>query len=171
MDDIAENARASKVTLYKYFVDKDTLYFQVSKQIFARYTMQLEYVLASDKDLISKFYDYLGIISEFIDSGQFELCRELARYNSEIETEYALYRQTYRRSMLALIDEGIANGLVRRDLDRDMYFYYIDMGILYYQQNSEYRSKMLNDGDFQRRFVSFHIGNIFTDDARTRLSL
>ena len=34
MDDIAENSHVSKVTIYKYFVDKDSLYFEVSKHIF-----------------------------------------------------------------------------------------------------------------------------------------
>jgi AcrR family transcriptional regulator len=171
MDDIAENAGGSKVTVYKYFVDKDTLYSRVSERIFAHYVLQLEQLLASDDALIAKLNRYIAIVSEFIDSGQFDLCGELARYNSDSEAGYALYVQAYRRAMSALIDEGIADGLVRKDLDKEMCFYYIDMGLLYYQQNQEYRARMLNDGDFQHKFVSFHIGNIFTADARTRLGL
>ena len=34
MDDIAEYAKSSKVTVYKYFVDKDTLYSQ-SRQAYS----------------------------------------------------------------------------------------------------------------------------------------
>jgi AcrR family transcriptional regulator len=163
MDDIAENSKVSKVTIYKYFVDKDTLYFEISKHIFSNYIEQLKSTISSDDVLIKKLYAFLDIISDFTNSGKFALCKELAKYNNTIETEYAMYLKTYKRSMLTLIDEGIENGLIKKNLDRDKIFFYIDMGVVYYQQSSEYRNKMLGDMDFQRQFMLFYINNIFTD--------
>lgn len=165
MDDIAENSKASKVTIYKYFVDKDTLYYNVSKHIISDYINKLESVIGSDEALIKKLYVFLDIISDFTNSGKFELCKELTEYNNAIETEYDLYLQTYKNSMFTLIDEGIEAGLIKSDLDRDMIFNYIDMGVLYYQQNTEYRNRMLSDGAFQQQFMLFYISNIFTDGA------
>ena len=166
MDDIAENSNSSKVTIYKYFVDKDSLYFEVGKHIFSSYTKQLESTVACDEPLIKKFYVFLDIISDFTNSGKFELCRELIKYNSAVENEYDLYLQTYRRALLTLIDEGIKNGLIKETLDRDMVFHYIDMGVVYYQQSPSYRSKMLSDSDFKDKFMRFYVDGIFIDGTK-----
>lgn len=166
MDDIAENSKTSKVTIYKYFVDKDTLYFEISKHIFSEYIEQLKSTVASGEILVKKLYGFLDIISDFTNSGKFELCRELAAYNNAVETEYELYLQTYRHAILTLIDKGIESGLIKSELDKDMIFHYIDMGVVYYQQSSEYRNKMLDDSGFQKQFMLFYISNIFADGAK-----
>ena len=36
-----------------------------------------------------------------------------------------------------------------------MIFHFIDMGVAYYQQNREYRNKMLGDSSFRERFMAF----------------
>lgn len=166
MDDIAENSKSSKVTVYKYFVDKDTLYFDVGKHIFSDYIERLKSAVSSSEALVKKLYEFLDVISDFTNSKKFELCGELAAYNNAVETQYEQYLQTYKHSILALIDEGIESGLLKSNLDRDMIFHYIDMGVVYYQQSSEYRNKMLGDRGFQKQFMLFYISNIFADGAQ-----
>ena len=82
MDDIAEHSKVSKVTIYKYFTDKDTFYFEISRSAFAYYTEKLKSILASGDALIKRLYDCLGAISDFTNSGKFDLCKELASYKS-----------------------------------------------------------------------------------------
>lgn len=163
MDDIAEHSGASKVTIYKYFTDKDTLYLEAGRHILSAYMERLEAVLSSGEPLVRKLCDYLDAVSDFTDSGKYELCLELTRYNHELESEQKLYLRTYKQTMLALIDEGLARGLLKNTLDRDSIFYYIDMGVVYYQRNPEYRGKMRGDAGFRQHFMQFIIGNIFTD--------
>ncbi len=163
MDDIAENSKVSKVTIYKYFKDKDSLYLEVSRHIYSYYFEKLRGTVASEDTLIEKLYKFMDIVCDFTDTGKFELCRDLAEYDDAIEDEYERYLQTYRRSMLTLIDEGIKNDLIKKNLDRNMIFHYIDMGVNYYQQNPEYRNRMISDGEFQKQFMLFYIGNIFVD--------
>lgn len=163
MDDIAENARASKVTLYKYFVDKDTLYYEVGSRICADYSQRLNDVVRSGTALVKKLYAFLDVIGDFADSGKFALCEELAAYNSAVNDAHEAYLQTYRDSILALLDDGVQTGLIKDGLDREMMFHYIDMGVVYYRQNAEYRNKMLADGRFRRDFLLFYISNIFID--------
>jgi AcrR family transcriptional regulator len=166
MDDIAEYSKASKVTIYKYFIDKDTLFLEAGKYIFSDYIGRLGSIMASGDTLVQKLYRFLDVISDFSESGKLGLCRELARYNTKIETEYERYLQIYRQSILALIDEGIESGLIKGNLGKDMIYYYIDMGVVYYQQSAEYRNKMLGDSGFQKQFMLFYISNIFTDGAQ-----
>ena len=166
MDNIAENANVSKVTIYKYFLDKDTLYLEIGKHIFSNYSHKLNNIIIANDSLTKKLYNYMSVISDFIDNGQFGLCLELAKYNQDIETEYKLYLQTYKASMFALINSGMNDGLFKRNLDMDMIFHYIDMGIVYYQQSPEYRYKILNDVEFKQQFLLFHISNIFIDGEK-----
>ncbi len=166
MDDIAEYSKASKVTIYKYFVDKDTLFFEVGKYIFAAYISRLGSIMTSGETLVYRLYRFLDLISDFSESGKLELCRELKKYNNAVEREYERYLQTYRQSIMALIDEGIKSGLIKKDLGKDMIYYYIDMGVVYYQQSAEYRNKMREDSNFQKQFMLFYISNIFVDGAQ-----
>lgn len=163
MDDIAESSNVSKVTIYKYFTDKDTLYREIGERIFSQYMLELERIVSSDTALVGKLYDFLNVICDFTNSGHLALCGELAKYNAAVEAEYERYLQTYRRSLTALIDEGMREGLVKRNLERDMVFHYIDMGVAYYQQNSEYRERMLRDNRFQRGYMLFYMSHIFVD--------
>lgn len=166
MDEIAENSNVSKVTIYKYFVDKDTLYFEVGKHIFLHYIVKLENIITSSNVLIKKLYDFIAVISDFTNSGEFDLCKELTKYNNDIEVEYEQYLQIYKSSLLTLIDKGIENGLIKNNLDRKLIFHYIDMGVVYYQQSTEYRNKMLGDSSFQQQYMQFFINNIFADGAK-----
>ncbi|MEM5770940.1 MAG: TetR/AcrR family transcriptional regulator [Bacillota bacterium] len=166
MDDIAGYANASKGTIYKYFKDKDSLYFEIGKHIFTNYTEQLESVVSSGDALIQKLYAFMDRISDFINSGKYDLCEALIQYNYALDTVHNRYMQTYRDTMLSLIDEGTEKGLLKCDLSRELIFHYIDMGIVYYRQNPSYREKMLRENDFQKRFMLFFISNIFVDGAK-----
>ena len=54
---------------------------------------------------------------------------------------------------------------MKAGLDREMIFHYVDMGVLYYQQNAQYRTKLRGDSAFQKRFMRFFIGGIFADSG------
>lgn len=166
MDEIAENSNVSKVTIYKYFIDKDTLYYEISKHIFSQYIVKLENIITSDEFLINKLYNFLAVLSDFTNNGEFDLCKELTKYNNDIEALHEQYMQIYKSSLLMLIDRGIENGLIKDNLSRNLIYYYIDMGIVYYQQSTEYRNKMLGDSSFQQQYMLFFINNIFVDGAK-----
>ena len=165
MDEIAGAAKASKVTVYKYFADKDTLYLHVGRAIAAEYAAQLRAVTASREPLVAKLRAAVDSIAAFSDSGNYALCGELAAYNHAVETELAAYGQACRDTLYTLIDAGLSAGCMKPGLDRDTLYHYIDMGVVYYRQNAEYRAKLNNDPAFQARYMRFFIGNIFADGA------
>jgi AcrR family transcriptional regulator len=163
MDDIAEQADVSKVTIYKYFADKESLYLEVGRRIYARYAEMLASILASGEPLIKKLYSFLDVISDFSDSGNFKLGSELTKYNMEADGVYDRYLQTYQNSLLTLIDDGLGSGLIKGELDRMMVFHYIDMGVSYYQQCESYRDRMRIDLNFRERFLLFYVRAIFNN--------
>jgi AcrR family transcriptional regulator len=169
MDALAEISVVSKVTIYKYFKDKDALFSEINNRILSGYTLDLERIAGSGDILIKRMLGFLDVISDFVNSGRFDLCRELARYDPRIEDGHELYKKAYRRAMLALIDEGLQSGLIKKEMDSDMVFYYIDMGVAYYQQSSDYRNRMSRDEKFKQHFMLFYVSNIFVDGEKLLL--
>ena len=165
MDEIAEAASASKVTVYKYFTDKDTLYLHTGRYLLADAAARLRSAVQGQGSLQQRLAAVLDAIVAYTDSGNFALCRELAACQPAMDKELAAYQQAYRDVLLTLIDEGVAAGIIQSGLDREMLFSYIDMGVQYYQHNEAYRLKMRGDQAFRDRYMLFFIGNIFLDGA------
>lgn len=163
MDEIADNAGVSKVTIYKYFTDKDTLYLEAGRRVMSGSVLKMGRITASGDALEKKLCDFLECVSDFAVSGRYGLCRELARCHAGVEEEFRLYRQAYRRALYTLIDSGLSGGFIKSGVDRDMAFHYIDMGVAYFQTCEEYRGRMLHDTGFRQRFMLFYVGTLFTD--------
>lgn len=163
MDDIAEQAMVSKVTVYKYFSDKDTLYYEVGKHILSYQISKMNEMIGSEDILIKRLYYFIDVLSDFMDTGYFDLCSELIKFNDRLSHDYESYLNSRKETLLHLIDEGIQSGLMKQNLDRQLIFHYINMGIFYYQQNAEYRNKIHKDSEFQKAFMMFQISNIFAD--------
>ncbi|MBS7526393.1 TetR/AcrR family transcriptional regulator [Fusibacter paucivorans] len=163
MDDIAESANVSKMTIYKYYSDKDTLYLEVGSYLLASYSKQLMSISGSEAPLNEKMAQMITVVSAFAGSGDYALCQELVRYNDALQAPFDQYREAYERELYALIDAGVAEGKIRADIERQMIFYYIDMGIVYYQHNEHYRNHLNDDAAFQNQFMTFLMGNIFIE--------
>ncbi len=163
MDEIAEKAKASKVTVYKYFSDKDTLYYEVGKYLLANHIAKLKNITETKNSLIEQFYSFIDVLTAFTNMGYFKLCKELTTYNIKLLEEYNDYLNFYKEILLKLIDMGIEQKLIKPNLDRLIIFYYLDMGISYYQENSDYRKNMNENKNIQNELMRFHVSNIFLD--------
>lgn len=163
MDEIAEYANVSKVTIYKYFGDKNSLYLSVGSSILDHYIKALNSIVSNENELNQRILSYIDILADFTNSGKLSLCFELSKYNDRIEIEYAAYLKNYKNVLVRLIKEGKKENKIREDIDNNSIFYYIDMSVSYYQQNLEYRKKMQKNIKFQKEFMKFYVSNIFID--------
>ncbi len=161
MDKIAENANVSKMTIYKYFGDRDSFLVSISRFIYAEYLTKLTDAVRNGIPLKNRMFTFLDILSEFSDSGKYKLSRDLEKLNLEIEDEYISYKKNYKKLLLELISSGKNDGIIKPDLDDEYIYHYIDMGVEYYQNNTEYKNKIQNDPKFRTGFFDFIIRNVF----------
>ena len=161
MDDIANAANASKVTVYKYFTDKDTLCRKVFEHISNSYLQALDSPCDADFPLSDRMIQTTLQAAGFISSGQRALCEELAGTSSNIAQGYSMLLQRQTQLIYQLIREGRQQCFIQASLDDDVVFHYIDMGLCYYQTNLDYRHKMEYDADFCERFMAFVWRNVF----------
>ncbi|MHB1315759.1 MAG: TetR/AcrR family transcriptional regulator [Christensenellales bacterium] len=162
MDDIAENAKVSKVTIYKYFTDKESLSLSVGRKVLSQYKAELNSIIDSSQPIADKLIHFLDVVRDFTSGDKLYMCGELSKYNEDVKFEYDSYMKTYKETIMSLIEEGKRDRLIRSDIDNETAYYYIDMGLVYYQYNKEYRQKMISDLHFRNSFFSFILGSIFS---------
>lgn len=161
MDEIAQTANVSKVTIYKYYGDKDAFYHEVGKSLLNEYIQKISYHMTESIDLKHKIKSVMDTLTDFITSHKLTLCQELILFNNKLQTDYDNYAGKYREIIISLISDGKQNMQIRNDIDNEYLFRYIDMGISYFQNNIEYRNKMLSDDHFKDDFLAFLLSNIF----------
>lgn len=165
MDDIAQRANVSKVTIYKYFGDKESLYLEVGKSIFEKYMSILHRQVNTDESIDNKLHNVINTLTDFVVKNHLTLCKDLSRLNDSLEEEYAYFNAEYKLLITQLIDEGKNIGRIKNNINSNIAFYYVDMGISYFQNNIDYRERMLNDTAFQNEFMTFILSNIFIKDG------
>ena len=163
MDEIAERANVSKVTIYKYFGDKDALYFEAGKSILTYYANRLTGVATTEEPIEARLKTVMDVLTDFIASGKLSLSKVLSKFNPDLEERYDAFKCKYKHVLLSLIDEGKQSGIIRNDIKSDYLYHYIDMGICYFQNDDGYREKMINDQRFKEEFMHYVLQNIFID--------
>lgn len=163
MDEVAAFAGVSKMTIYKYFSDKTTLFDKAGKAVMARSMAELSDTVHNDKSLVERMTAFLAVSTDFVNSGSFRLCEALQATSPQVKSAFSAYTKETGDLLMALIDEGIKEQCFLPELDKQMIFDYINMGILYYQRNGTYRERMKGDKDYQSRMMTFLVGHIFLD--------
>lgn len=164
MDKIAISGKTSKATIYKYFTDKETLYYEMVKYLLEDTSSLLQKVQLKHCHLIVKIKEFIEIVSQFTDSGYYGLCISIEMGNVEVKKIFKLYQETYQTTLKTLIRQGFEQELIKPELSEEMVLSYIDMGIQYYQINDLYRYRMNHDHQFQNSFMQFLLGNIFINE-------
>ena len=166
MDDIAKSANVSKVTIYKYFGDKDSLYLAVGISIFNYYISLLKLQSEQSLPIDSKLEKVLDTLTELIASNKLMLCKELSRLNDSLYSEYENFYTEYKNIIIKLLDEGKSFGKIKNKINNEIGFHYIDMGLSYFENNLDYRHRILNDSVFQQEYINFVLSNIFVKEGK-----
>ena len=135
LDEVAETAGVGKGTIYRYFVDKDDLFFQAATSGFDELCELLKRTVPSDKSFTEKLLNGCKQITRF-----FAARRQLLQM-MQTEANLAYWRKGKnrqcwldKRKMLvnALADifcDGIAEGTVRTDISAEVMATYL-LGLL-----------------------------------------
>lgn len=165
MEEIAEFCGASKVTVYKYFADKSTIFSSVCEWLTNRCIKQLQEQTEQDADPATRMAGFTQVYSEFLGNGQQSLCIELSLSSSRAESNYAAFEKAVCEMILALIRDGKRAQLIDSALEDEIMYHYIDMGFNYYQNNTNYRERMQCDPRFRNTFLLFLWRNIFVGET------
>jgi AcrR family transcriptional regulator len=165
MDDIANLSNVSKMTVYKYFSDKESLYKYVGEDLLDRCRKNLEEHVNIDIDIVQKMIKYTSILITFITEDNLSLCINLGRLNEEVKRGLEQFNKRTRETIIDIIKEGKSRKLIYEDVSDDCIYHYIDMGFSYFQNNLEYREKIMSNPVFRQEFMLFIWKNVFIDHS------
>jgi AcrR family transcriptional regulator len=165
MDDVANLSNVSKMTIYNYFGDKETLYQYVGESLLDRCHHDLSQQFKSEINLVDKMVRCTSILSNFIAEDNLSLCIRLGDLNDEVKSHLLHFNESTRTIIFDLIREGKSRQLIFTDISDECLYHYIDMGLNYFQHNPEYRQKIMSDPAFRQEFLSFIWENIFIDSS------
>jgi len=161
MDELAEKANVSKVTIYKYFGNKENIYYETGAWIMEEYLKKLSDIAKFPTSVEASMKAVITVMSDFIVSDKLGLCFELADLNEKLSGKLEKFNHEYRQLILKLIEEGKAKRIIKSSIDSNYIFSYIDMGISYFRHNAEYREAMLTDEAFKQGYMAFMLSHIF----------
>lgn len=120
MDDLARELGMSKKTLYEFFPAKLDLLRATTRQRNAECVRELDSIAAGSADFFDrarKTFDYVArMYARLTPAYLTDLRRNAPAVWAEIQ---AFRRDRVRRHMLGLLDQGVAQGVLRKDLDRE----------------------------------------------------
>jgi AcrR family transcriptional regulator len=163
MDDIAARANVSKMTVYKYFLNKESLYETVGKEVLDSCYDALTRQYETPDTAVHKMIGCTSVLVDFIAKGHLALCHKLSDLNEDVGGHLAHFNTDVKKIMISLIKEGKKGALIRKDISNECIYHYINMGMYYFQHNAEYRNKMIYEPSFREEYMTFLWSHIFID--------
>ncbi len=120
MDDIARELGMSKKTLYEFFPGKKELLRETTRYKHAECERELDDIAAEKLDFFARARKTFDDIARMYSRLTPAYMTDIRRYAPVVWADYQKFRrERVSRRILALLDFGVAQGVLRKDLDRE----------------------------------------------------
>ena len=120
MDDIARELGMSKKTLYEFFPGKKDLLMAPNRLKTETCELEFRAIANEEKDFFARARRTFAYIAMLYSRLTPHYLTDIRRNAPEVWEEIQEFRRTRVRShMIELLDQGVAQGVLRKDLDRD----------------------------------------------------
>jgi AcrR family transcriptional regulator len=120
MDDIARELGMSKKTLYEFFPGKLELLRETTRYKHSEYEREFEAIEAEKLDFFERARKTFAYVSRLYSRLTPAYMTDIRRYAPDVWAENQKFRRDrVGRRMLDLFEYGVAQGVLRKDLDRE----------------------------------------------------
>ena len=127
MDEIAEKAGVSKVTIYKYFGSKEDLYAEAINLFVDEALAATEQVLNSDMDFLAKLKTVLTMQTSSFQWVNADYLYQLWELDSRTASISEGVRSRVKALMYRFYEEGVQQGYIDPDTAFDLLYLYADV--------------------------------------------
>jgi AcrR family transcriptional regulator len=118
MDDISRELGMSKKTLYEFFPGKQDLLLETTRKHRAQCQAELDAIAAEKADFFTRARKTFAHVARMYSRLTPTYMTDVRRNAPEVWAEIQEFRRTRVRShILALLEQGVAQGVLRKDLD------------------------------------------------------
>jgi AcrR family transcriptional regulator len=139
LEDIAEKAEVSPATIYNNFGDRDTLLFEIIKEIASRTLERNRAIVHSSLPFPQKLIGIIGSKMDIADQVSGELIEKLVAQDKKIAPFIdQLYHQEIKPLWLEIIADGKKQGYIDSSVDDNALVTYLDVIQAGYQAKPEF---------------------------------
>ena len=123
LDELASELAMSKKTLYKFFANKEDLLNTVVDRLMMEARQRLSSIMGSQKSFVEKLSEILTFLGQLVRRVSKPFQRDLQLHAPEVWTRVEEFRRLRITEVFGrLIDQGIDEGYIRRDINRRVFF-------------------------------------------------
>ncbi len=162
IDEIANYANVSKVTIYKYFDSKNGLYKEIIKMIYEENIERIENIIYSPSTFVEKLKFIITTKSNALQLMKGDFIKECIRNDYEIK-EYIVnnFGNEIKKLMFTFFNQGKKEGYIDNNISNDIIYMYIEIftaGLK--EKSSELESIVANNHTFEKLIDLYFYGLI-----------
>jgi len=154
VEEIADKADVSPVTIFKYFSSKQNLVREIVKWMLANASQQHESILKSDQPYLARIQQVMFRKSEWLNISHHSMLKAVISRDPEIKefVEFT-FQEKQKRILFNFFEEGKRLGYINPDLSIETIMVYLEglRGIAY--TNPEFFSMVEHDRKLLRDFI------------------
>ena len=122
LDEIADDLRMSKKTVYKFFPSKDELLKSMVHIMLARVEKQVNTIVLSEKPFPEKMTEFMAFVGKFIGRLSTQFIRDMQRFAPSLWKEVETFRREHIFIKLdAMFVQAQREGYFRPDVDAELF--------------------------------------------------
>ncbi len=162
IDEIANYANVSKVTIYKYFGSKNDLYKEIIKMIYKENIERIENIIYGPSTFVEKLKFLITTKSNALQFLKGDFIKECIRNDYEIKEYIEInYGNKIKKLMFAFLDQGKKEGYIDNNISNDVIYIYIEIFTAGLEKkSSELESIIANNHTFEKLINLYFYGLI-----------
>lgn len=139
VNEIAEKAHVSKVSIYNYFGSKNNLRRAIVKEMLAESLRSVQQLIEKEVSFVDKIEEYIQIRTSYFGKHSLQFIIDAVESDTEIRQYMEDFNATNKKLALKFIDQGKRAGVFSPDISDNAIQISIDMFQTYLLQNKESR--------------------------------
>jgi AcrR family transcriptional regulator len=128
IDEIADHANVSKVTIYKYFQSKQGLYHEIVKMIYEENIEAIQQLMEKDLPFIKKLKHIIAVKENSQHYLKGDFLRELIKTDHDIENLLVKeYQSKTKELIFDFLDQGKSAGYIDLNISNEVIYLYMEI--------------------------------------------
>jgi AcrR family transcriptional regulator len=167
VDELCEEIGISKKTLYQYFTSKDAIADAVFNWNTRSIKNNLLNIMSEHIDYLDRLYKLCEFIAQFLSKMNKTAQQDLVRHRPDLWKKLELYRkQEIFPIFKNMLDEGIALGIVRGDVQKDLILLMLASAVEGILTPEILTTQSFSTEDAFRGIINIFFNGVLTDKAR-----
>lgn len=168
VDEIAEKAQVSKVTIYKYFTNKSGLYREVLKMLFDEAAAAMSAVIESNATFPEKLRLLISAKIDSLDYMKGEFVHEIMTHDRQVGNQIVnAFSARMKELMITVFEQGKKEGYVDRRIPNEIAYLYTEIFRAGLQQKSSELEAVVRDRDSFESLINVYFYGLVREKPET----